>query len=105
MLTTTESMTYKHNSLRDADCSAIGYRLLPSALTVNCTFPRGIVMLANFGGTNLASHLSDGNVKDIKMMLIYSGLSITNIARYKNISQQQVTRIKLGDCYSSVDID
>lgn len=59
----------------------------------------------NFGGANLASHLSNSNVKDIKMMLIYSGLSITDIAKYKHISQQQVTRIKLGDCYSQIDID
>lgn len=49
--------------------------------------------------------LPDDEVKDIKMMLIYSGLTITQIAMYKKLSTSQVTRIKLGDCYSQIDID
>ena len=50
-------------------------------------------------------NLSAEAVKDIKMMLIYSGLTISEIAKNKGISQSQVSRIKHGDCYADVDID
>lgn len=49
--------------------------------------------------------LTDEKVKDVKMMLIYSGLQISEIARYHGISQSQVSHIKCGDCYAHVDLD
>ena len=61
--------------------------------------------LDNFNGSNLHSHLSIETIKDIKMMLLYSGLSVSDIARYKGLSQSQVSHIKNGDRYSNIDID
>ena len=67
-----------------------------NASTVSVTFRLKVAVV---------NKLSPETVKDIKMMLIYSGLSDSAIARYKAISQSQVTRIKLGDCYSQIDMD
>ena len=49
--------------------------------------------------------ISDDEVKDIKLLLLWSGLTVNEIARYKNVKQNQVSRIKHGDCYSNIDID
>ena len=61
--------------------------------------------IANFNGTHRDRDLPDETVKDIKMMLLFSHMSISSIARYKGVSQSRVSRIKLGDAYSHVDID
>jgi hypothetical protein len=49
--------------------------------------------------------LTPSKVKDIKLMLIFSGLKVCEIARYHNITPGQVSQIKLGDIWGYVDID
>jgi len=44
-------------------------------------------------------------VKDIKLMLLFSGLKVKEIARYHGISPGSVSQIKRGDIWADVDID
>jgi len=52
----------------------------------------------------LRQRLTDEVVRDIKMMLLYSGLTQIEIVRYHNTAQSTVSEIKSGDLYRNVDI-
>jgi transcriptional regulator with XRE-family HTH domain len=49
--------------------------------------------------------LSIEDIKDVKMMLIYSGLTQKEIARFKGCSVAMISFIKLGECHENIDID
>lgn len=48
--------------------------------------------------------MTNDKVRDIKMMLIYSGLTQTEIAKYHGIAPGKVSAIKTGDLYREVDL-
>lgn len=52
-----------------------------------------------------ARKLSDETIKDIKLMLLYSGLKGCEIARYNAIPQSRVSEIKRCDIHADIDID
>lgn len=49
--------------------------------------------------------MSIEDVKDIKLMLLFSGLTQQEIAEFKGTSQRCVSNIHRGDTYKQVDID
>lgn len=58
----------------------------------------------NFGWPTREVNLSDDEIRDIKMMLIYSGLTQQEIATYHHTSQATISGIKYGDIYSHIDL-
>ena len=76
-----------------------------NVITVLVIQERLRAMINNFKGKNLDSHLDNETVKDVKFLLIYSGLKQQEIADFKGIPQSTVAQIKCGDIYANIDID
>lgn len=49
--------------------------------------------------------MSVEKIKDVKMMLLFSGLKQREIAAYHSVPQSRVSEIKNGDIYSHIDVD
>ena len=54
--------------------------------------------------TFLNDRIPDDEIRDIKMMLLFSGLTCGQIADYKGLKQHQVWRILHCQTYADVDI-